>query len=70
VPVNGWLQNGLSKWARDILRSSDSRTAGFSSQAIDDLILKAERGSGDAPGKVWLLIVLEFWLQAWDAKLN
>jgi asparagine synthase (glutamine-hydrolysing) len=70
VPVNGWLQNGLSKWARDILRSSDSRTAGFSSQAIDDLILRAEQGSGDAPGKVWLLIVLEFWLQAWDAKLN
>ena len=71
VPVNGWLQNGLGKWARDVLSSSNSRMVpGFSSKAIDDLIVRAEQGVGDAPGKVWLLIVLEFWLQAWDARLN
>ena len=71
VPVNGWLQNGLATWARDVLRSGDARLfPGFSAKAIDDLLLRAEQGAGDAPGKVWLLIVLEYWLQAWDARIN
>ena len=71
VPVNGWLQNGLGTWARGVLRSSDARMfPGFSAKPIDDLILRAEQGAGDAPGKVWLLIVLEFWLQAWDARIT
>lgn len=71
VPVNGWLQNGLSNWAKDILTGDDSRIIrGFSSAAINDLMVRAEHGSGDAAGKVWLLIVLEFWLETWDATLN
>jgi asparagine synthase (glutamine-hydrolysing) len=71
VPVNGWLQNGLGKWARDVLQNSDARVSpGFSAKPIEDLILRAEQGVGDAPGKVWLLIVLEFWLQAWDARIT
>jgi asparagine synthase (glutamine-hydrolysing) len=71
VPVNGWLQNGLGPWARDVLRGSDSRIfPGFSAKSVDDLILRAEQGAGDAPSKVWLLIVLEYWLQAWDARIG
>jgi asparagine synthase (glutamine-hydrolysing) len=71
VPVNGWLQNGLTGWARDLLTGQNSRMIpGFSGTMITDLLRKAEHGSTDAAGKVWVLIVLEFWLQAWDAKLN
>lgn len=71
VPVNGWLQNGLGNWARGILTGDSSRMIpGFSRKTIDDLIHGSEHGSVGAAGKVWLLIVLEFWLQAWDAKLN
>ena len=71
VPVNGWLQNGLGPWARDVLRSGDTRMfPAFSPKPIDDLINKAEHGVGDAPAKVWLLVVLEYWLQAWDVRIT
>lgn len=71
VPVNGWLQNGLGNWAREILTGSNSRMVpAFSQETINDLLLRSEQGSVDAASKVWLLIVLEFWLQAWDASIN
>ena len=71
VPVNGWLLNGLTNWAREILSSDNSRISqAFSLQNINDLLLKTEQGSIQAAGKVWLLIVLEFWLQKWDVNLN
>jgi asparagine synthase (glutamine-hydrolysing) len=71
VPVNGWLQNGLGGWARDVLTGRNSRMIpGFSGATINELLLRAEQGLPDAAGKVWLLIVLEFWLQKWDATLK
>jgi asparagine synthase (glutamine-hydrolysing) len=71
VPANGWLEKGLSNWARDILTGNNSRIIqGFSLKTINELMLTAEQGSVEAAGKVWLLIVLEFWLQAWDVNLN
>jgi len=71
VPVNGWLKNGLGDWARQILIGTNSRIgSAFSQENITRLIASAEQGSVEAAAKVWLLIVLEFWLQAWDVKLN
>jgi asparagine synthase (glutamine-hydrolysing) len=71
VPVNGWLQDGLGSWARDVLTGRDSRIAeGFSRDGLNELVQRAEQGVGDAAGKVWLLIVLEFWLQRWDASVK
>ena len=71
VPVNGWLQNGLGNWARGVLTGDNSRIISrFSKTNIHDLILKAEQGSVDSAGKVWLLIVLEFWLQVWEVSFN
>ena len=71
VPVNGWLKDGLSGWARDVLTGRNSRIiAAFSLATIDDLLRRGEHGSTEAAGKVWLLTVLEFWLQAWDAKIK
>jgi asparagine synthase (glutamine-hydrolysing) len=71
VPVNGWLQNGLGNWARDVLTGSNSRIVpAFTLERINELIAAAEKGSVQSAGNVWLLLVLEFWLQAWDARLN
>ena len=71
MPVNGWLQTGLAGWARDVLTGSNSRIAdAFTIQRINDLIDGAEKGAVQSAGNVWLLLVLEFWLQAWDARLN
>lgn len=71
VPVNGWLQNGLGGWARDVLTGPNSRLVhGFSPETVKRLLAQVEQGSAEAPGKVWLLIVLEFWLQRWGASFN
>jgi asparagine synthase (glutamine-hydrolysing) len=71
VPVNGWLQNGLGNWARDVLTGGNSRIVpAFTLQRINDLIAGAEKGAVQSAANVWLLLVLEFWLQAWDARLN
>jgi asparagine synthase (glutamine-hydrolysing) len=71
VPVNAWLKADLTNWARELLTGAGSRiTPEFSTNAIDDLLIAAQQGSSEAAGKLWLLIVLEFWLQAWDAHLN
>jgi len=71
VPVNGWLQTGLANWAKDVLTGSNSRiSAAFTLGKINELIARAEKGSLQASANVWLLLVLEFWLQAWDARLN
>lgn len=71
VPVNGWLQTGLANWARNVLTGSNSRIVpAFTAQNINELIAAAEQGSVQSAAKVWLLLVLEFWLQAWDARLN
>lgn len=71
VPANAWLQKDLSNWATDILTGDGNRiTPEFSTNTIRDLIVHAQQGSTDAAGKLWLLVVLEFWLHAWDARLN
>ena len=71
VPVNGWLQTGLANWAKDVLTGSNSRISGaFTLAKINELIAGAEKGSLQASANVWLLLVLEFWLQRWDARLS
>ena len=71
VPVNGWLQRDLGNWATDVLTGDASRiTSEFSTNTINNLMSRARQGSTDAAGKLWLLIVLEFWLHAWDARLS
>ena len=71
VPANGWLQNGLTGWAKSILTGDKSRVIpGFSRNNINHLIKTSEQGSTTASGKVWLLIVLQFWLQGWNASLS
>ena len=71
VPVNRWLRNGLANWAHDVLLGPKSRVAeAFSRDTLLRLLANACQGHADAANDVWLLIVLEFWLQVWNAHLT
>lgn len=71
VPANAWLREGFSTWAKDVLIGANSRIAqAFSRQSLKNLELNARQGSSEAIDDAWLLIILEFWLQAWDARLE
>jgi asparagine synthase (glutamine-hydrolysing) len=71
VPAYKWLQEGLDGWARETLLSSTSRLAPvLRPEALGPLLDAARRGEGDAPHRVWMLVVLELWLREWDASLG
>ncbi|HEX8853277.1 MAG TPA: asparagine synthase-related protein, partial [Pyrinomonadaceae bacterium] len=70
VPAYRWLQEGLDSWARETLLAKDARlTSVFAREPVARLIDEARKGAGDAPHRVWMLVVLELWLRAWDARL-
>jgi asparagine synthase (glutamine-hydrolysing) len=70
VPAYQWLSDGLEKWSHDVLLGQDSRLAqAFSRDALRQLLTKASQGAEPETNGVWLLIVLEFWLQVWNANL-
>ncbi len=71
VPAYQWLQTGLDKWAGEQLLGTDSRVAdSFDREEITRLIAASRAGEGDAAHRVWMLIVLEYWLRAWDVRLD
>jgi asparagine synthase (glutamine-hydrolysing) len=71
VPAYRWLQDGLDTWARDVLLGSNSRLSGIlRAEAVERLVAQARRGETDAPHRLWLLVVLNLWLEAWDARLD
>ena len=71
VPAYRWLQTGLAPWAEDRLVGPDSRVgAAFNRDGVRSIVSRAARGDLQAAHETWLLIVLECWLQAWDATLN
>ncbi|MGB8506828.1 MAG: asparagine synthase (glutamine-hydrolyzing) [Pyrinomonadaceae bacterium] len=71
VPAYGWLQTGLDKWAGEQLLDAGSRIAAvFNREEIERLLAAAKSGVGDAAHRVWMLIMLELWLRAWDARLD
>jgi hypothetical protein len=70
VPATRWLREGLDGWAHDVLLGSSSRLpATLNRDAIARLLTQAAEGHEYAARKIWLLIVLELWLQVWDAQL-
>jgi len=70
VPVNRWLTNSLAPWAEDTLLGNESRIAEtFSREQLQQLLRGAKQGHADSANSTWLLIVLEFWLRAWDVRL-
>jgi len=71
VPAYAWLREGLDAWAADQLFGPESRTArSFRREEVERLLAEARAGAGDAAHRVWMLVVLELWLRAWDASLD
>ncbi len=66
MPAHAWLEGPLSSWAEDRLvgpasRLEDRFRAGPMRLALD----RARAGDRAAAEKVWVLIVLGYWLEAW-----
>ena len=71
VPVNRWLATGLRDWAQDVLLGPESRVAEvFSHDMLLRLLTSAQQGEEGAANDTWLLIILEFWLRGWNARLS
>ena len=69
-PGNHWMQNGLDGWARETLLSSEGKLGEvFSREEMEGSIEQARLGKGDSGDRVWMLIILEMWLQVWDVSL-
>jgi asparagine synthase (glutamine-hydrolysing) len=71
VPSYDWLRMGLASWAEDHLTQNNSHLQGvFNTGAIRKIIKQAERGDLRVAHRVWLLLILEIWLEEWGADLG
>lgn len=69
-PANIWLENGLEPWARDTLFNTQSKLGAILEKNVMNAVLnEARKGKEGAANRVWALIVLELWLQAWEAAI-
>ncbi|HMQ03345.1 MAG TPA: asparagine synthase (glutamine-hydrolyzing) [Pyrinomonadaceae bacterium] len=65
-PANLWLRNGLEGWARDTILARNSWAASaFQRKVVEGELAAAVNGDRHAAGKIWALIVLEFWMRKW-----
>jgi len=66
VPAYDWLEKDLHSWADDLLFGRDGKLAAYLHLEHARLVLaRARTGDQLAAHKIWLLIVLEYWLRAW-----
>lgn len=66
-PANVWLKDGLGHWAEDTLLGPGSASGAiFDRAAILNVLADAKSGNEPAANRIWSLIVLEYWLKAWD----
>lgn len=69
-PANVWLENGLHPWAHDTLLNSNSKLGSlFDKTTVEEVLIGAKNGRAGAANKVWALLVLELWMQAWDVMM-
>lgn len=69
-PANQWIANGLHSWAHETLLSSQSRLgAALFHPAVERSLAEAKGGSDGAANRIWALIVLELWIQAWGVTI-
>lgn len=68
-PANVWLENGLHPWAHDTLLNSNSKlSAVFDKPAVEEVLAQAKNGQEGAANRVWALLVLELWMQAFEVS--
>src|SRR6185437_705410 len=66
VPAYAWLAGDLGKWAEELLYARESRIGELlRMDYARPLLARARAGDHAAAHKVWLLIVLQYWLKAW-----
>lgn len=66
VPAYDWLANGLSSWAEDRIFSG-GRLAGLLDLApARGALAAAAHGDRSAAHKIWVLLILDHWLEAWE----
>ena len=69
-PANVWLENGLHPWAHDTLLNSKSKVGEFLDRpAMESVLDQARSGNEGAANRVWALLVLELWMQAWEVMM-
>ena len=65
VPAYGWLQSGLSPWARERLMDNTVLANFCDRAAMEDTVKLASEGHRSAQRRTWNLLVLDHWLEAW-----
>ena len=62
VPLRRWFQEGMVRWARDILVDPRTRQRGWTqSTEVSALLQQHEEGSRDHAKRIWALVCLELW---------
>lgn len=68
VPAYDWLRMGLASWAEECLTRGNSHLQDvFNTGAIRYIVKQAKEGDLRASHRVWLLLILEIWLEEWEA---
>jgi asparagine synthase (glutamine-hydrolysing) len=66
VPAYRWLRRDLQAWARDLLLGTESRMRGlFDPGTMARQLDRCRDGDNEAAHRVWILVVLEYWIRAW-----
>lgn len=68
VPVYGWLDNKLKKWASDLLLDSHAHIHGWlKREKIEGIVHRGTSSDGSMKDRhrVWSLLILEIWMRRW-----
>ena len=65
-PVHRWLKEGLGSWARSRLnRSGSELSKHLEIGLLNDTLIAAEQGDYSAAQKVWVVLILDYWMERW-----
>jgi asparagine synthase (glutamine-hydrolysing) len=65
VPAYGWLEGKLGAWAEDRVFRPGGLDRWFDMAVLRPVLAAARGGAAAAQHKIWSLLILDFWLEAW-----
>jgi asparagine synthase (glutamine-hydrolysing) len=65
VPAYGWLEGTLGAWAEDRLLRHGGLDRWFDVASLRPVLAQAMGGVLAAQHKIWSMLILDFWLEAW-----
>lgn len=65
VPAYRWLEGPLANWAEDRLMQRGRLDRWFDTGPVRSVLAAARRGGSVAQHKIWTLLILDHWLEAW-----